>query len=267
MTEKEDLLKYYNERIVTYNENIKDFLVSEALILEDSRQHPESAAEKLFALAESMCDLASNYLAINGISVSINNNKNEDMLNEARKTLYKSVIYIENIVTSKIDAPFSEYENNLAELSGVPDDKRYKLMCKLGLAIDLLKIAYGDNTKWKWSFVDLEARYAVIVKNLYDLKSASQNIHPDSPGYETAVFHLRLIEKLLSQSADKLNERYQLATKRPDDLRLAISYLYALKYILSIFGEKEKLAEVLRKLDVWNAAYTLLTTKKGDAKK
>jgi hypothetical protein len=249
----DDAQKYYAEKTRNYETKIKDYLKREETVLAECRKAPDTAAVKLFSLSNDMLNLTSNYLAINGISAAVLTARNEEALNEARKTLYKAVIYIENVVTGKIHAPFSEYEENLNELSTITEEARYLLMRKLGLTIDLLKNAYGDNTKWKWSFVDIEGRFAAITKNLFDLKNVIANTRPDKHGYETHVRHLQLIKKLLSQTADRYNQRYQLSTKRPEDLRAAVNLLAALKYIHSILGEREAMETVQKKHENWTS--------------
>ena len=38
---------------------------------------------------------------------------NENYLNEGRKRTYKAIIYIEQVVSSRIDVPFSDYEGGV----------------------------------------------------------------------------------------------------------------------------------------------------------
>ena len=50
---------------------------------------------------------------MNSLSLSFLGVKNEAFLNEARKCIYKALIYLEEIVSPIIDAPFSDYEQGL----------------------------------------------------------------------------------------------------------------------------------------------------------
>jgi hypothetical protein len=260
-------VKYCKELAAAYETAIAGLLKFEAQVVTECRNTPATAAEKLFELAGEMCNLASNYLAINGISLAVLEARNEDALNEGRKALYKAVIYLENVVTARTDAPFSEYETNLAELAGVSEERRWMLIRKLGLSIDLLKNAYGTHSKWKWSFVDIEGRFATIVKNLFDLKNAVQNTSPQTAGYETATRHYRLIVKLLEQAADRYIERFTLSTKRAEDVRLAVNYLGALKYVYSVFADSENVEKAQKKHDGWNAVFVKLAAQKTEAVK
>jgi len=219
-----------------------------ALITKDS----SGVAYKKLLLCEEMIYISSLYMTINNLSVTLLDTKNTDSLNEARKTLYKAIIYLEEIVTNYVDAPFADYAEKVEEISNVPFEKRFFLARKLGLAIRLLIDAYGDNTKWRWSFVELQGRYATVAKNMINMKEASKNyFNPRSPDFDNTVFYLRLIKKLLNESATNYRDRYELSTKRIDDIRLAINYLLALRRINIMLNEKDEAEELKKKIIVW----------------
>ena len=246
----EERHKYF-EKIKPYKTVIDTILKREQSIVQVVKKEPAGAAFKRLILVEEMLNLASYYIIINGISQSVLKVKNEDALNDGRKSLYKSVIYLEEIVSNYIDAPFSDYEEKLAEIENMDAAKRYLLARKMGLAIELLENAYGDNTKWKWSFVELEGRYAAVVKNLMNLRAAVANTDPRSPHYEPTVYHLRLIKKLMMQAADRYRGKYELSTNRIDDFKQGIIFLSALKRLHNVMGERDEGEIVKKKLDIW----------------
>ena len=242
----------YVEKINGYCTVIENILKDEV----DARaaiepNNPDSGLKRL-ELTEMMLNLASNYLVINGISQSVLNQRDEEALNEARKTLYKSIIYLEELVSKYIDSPFSDYEEKLAAIESVNAAKRYLLIRKMGLTIQLLVDAYGDNTKWRWSFVELEGRYAVVAKNIVNLKDVVANSDPRSPNYEPTVLHLRLIRKLLMQAADRYREKYELSTNNIDDFKMGINFLSSLKRLNIVTNAQVEVATVQKKLEVWN---------------
>ena len=159
----------YLEKVKKYKEAIDALLSREKNVLALIKKDSAGAALKRLAMVNEMLNLASNYIIINGVSQSVLKVKNEDALNDGRKSLYKSVIYLEDVVSKLIDAPFSEYEEKVAEIESINAAQRYLLVRKMGLAVQLLENAYGYNTKWKWAFVELEGRYAAAAKNVIDL--------------------------------------------------------------------------------------------------
>lgn len=255
----------YNHRLKEYQSTIDKILDREKTILKLAKKDNATAAYKLLILAEDMIYLATMYLAKQKLSSVILKSNNEGPLNEARKALYKSIIYLEEIVTDYIDAPFSDYQDELKRIENVSFKDRYYLVRKLGLAIDMVLQAYGDNTKWRWSFVEMQGRFATISKNILDLKDASENVlNPRSEDYDTALFHLRLTKKLLNQAADQYREKYEAATagSSSEDFNRAIHYLSALRRIHMLLNERNSAEEVKRKMDIWQAKM-----EKDDAKR
>jgi hypothetical protein len=209
---------------------------------------------KKIGLVDDMIHMATLYVGINSLAITIVQTKNNEALNEARKVLYKAVIYLEEIVSNLIDAPFSEYSDKLEEISNITVEKKYAIVRKLGLAIRMVTDAYGDNTKWKWSFVELEARYATVSKNLMDLKNAIQAyIDPRDPDYQIAVPYLRLIMNLLDKAATGYRDKYELSTHRLDDMRLAIQYLLSLRRLQLLLGLTDEGENVKKKAVVWKS--------------
>jgi hypothetical protein len=254
-TQKTNFLKkrQYLKKIQSYNRLIDELLVKEEEILDTMKDDAGNYALERITLTEIMLNLASNYLVVNGVSQSILRIKNEDALNEGRKAVYKSVIYLEDTVSNFVDAAYSEYEEKLAGIEGLDAMRRYTLVRKMGLAIRLLEDAYGDNTKWKWSFVELEGRYAVVTKNLLDLKKAAASLDPHSPEYRPLTYHFRLSRRLLLQAADRYREKYELVTHNLDDFKTGILFLSALQRFLAQMGERSELEMVRKKYNIWIA--------------
>jgi hypothetical protein len=241
----------YLEKISWYQASIEEGLSKEKDLLNTIKQDSPLSAFKRLSLVDVTLNLGSYYIAQNGISQSVLKIRNEDALNEARRSIYKSVIYLEQVVTGLVDAPFSEYEEKLGEIAALGSEQRYYLVRKTGFAINLLENAFGENSRWKWAFVDLEGRFAATAKNMLDLKKIISNTDPRSPNYAPTVYHLRLVKKLLMRAADRYRERYELSTNRVNDFETGILFLHALRRLLMIFGDREEAWTVRRKLDIW----------------
>jgi hypothetical protein len=254
----------YQERVKPYKTAIHEILEREQKELLLIKSEPETAALKRLDLVEDMLNVTSNYIIMSGVSLAVLKVKNEDALNDARKALYKSIIYLGDIVSNFIDAPFADYEEKLAEIESLNAQGRYLLARKMGLTVELLENAYGDNTKWRWAFVELEGRYATVVKNLMNLRSAVANTDPRSPDYEPTVFHLRLIKKLLMQSADRYREKYELSTSRIDDFKQGITFLSSLRRLHVMLGDRDEAEIIKKKLDIWTAKLDADTRKKEE---
>ncbi len=250
----EESRNIFNTKIASYKEEIEKIFENEKSVLAGMGKDDPDKGYKKIKLTEDMIHVSTLYVIINNLSLALLDTKNTDALNEGRKTLYKAIIYLEEIVTNMIDASFDEYKDDVAAIANLTLEKRYELVRKIGLAIRLIVDAYGENTKWKWSFVELEGRFATVAKNLLDLKEATKiYFDPRNSQYDTAVYYLRLIKKLLTESADGYRDRYELSTRRIDDMRLAINYLKALRRTQIVLDERNEAEEVKKKALVWKA--------------
>ena len=241
----------YNASIEPYKEKINAIMEKEKAV-KNTMQSSAGAEYKKLLLCEDMIDAASLYIAQNSLSLKITEVKNNDALNDARKILYKAIIYLEEIVTNQIDVSFADLSEYHDTIKNISIQQRYNLIRKLGLTINILKDAFGDNSKWKWSFVELEGRFATVAKNLIDMKAANKDyIDVRSPNYDITVLYFRLITKLLNNSATSYRDKYELSTRRIDDMRNAIKYLLALRKLYVLIGNTEQAEEVKKKAVVW----------------
>lgn len=254
------MAKISNEARQQYFERIKDYKqICEAILQrEKSLQRvidgdSSGAGYKYLALADERLNLASYFLLQNALSVTLLGVRNETFLNDARKSTYQAIIYLESVVTSLIDAPLSEYSAYLEQIDGFEDEKRYQLIRKLGFTVESVEDAYGEKTKWRWSFVELEGRFATVAKNMINFKTLVAGMDPMADGYAARMGLLELAQTLLGQAADRYREKYELTTTRIDDFKTAISYLSALRRIAIFLGNPDKGDAIKRKIEVWKA--------------
>ena len=242
----------FNSKIAPYKESVKASLEKEKSMLNLIQKDSSGVGYKKLLLCEEQIYVSTIWITINNLSVELLDTKNNDALNDARKALYKAIIYLEDIVTSFIDVQYSEIEDKVAEISNTPLEKRFYLVRKLGLAIKLLIDAFGENTKWKWSFVELQGRFTTVAKNLLDMKQACKDyFDPRSPDYDNTVMYVRLLLRLLDQSSIQYRDRYELSTHRIDDMRSAIHYLLALRRLQILINMKDEAEDIKKKAQVW----------------
>ena len=198
----EESREQFNTEADHYKKRIDESLEKEKNMLTVMKSDSVGVEYKKLILAEEMIYVATLYVQINGSSLKILGVKNNDALNDARKILYKAIIYLEEIVTNSINIAYSELSDQMEAIKNTPIQKRYQLMQKLGLAIQMVIDGFGDNSKWKWSFVELQGRFAVVAKNLLDMKAAVKDyFDPNSPNYDSTVIYVRLVKKLVDDSA------------------------------------------------------------------
>lgn len=241
----------YKEAVAPYKKKIEEELKKEKTVAAD-KSNPSLVPYKKLDLCEQNIYIATLYLAENSLSIRLMNVKNQDVMNDARKTLYKAIIYLEEIVTNFVDTPYADLEKNWAAISDASLERRYLIIRKLGLAIRLLEDALGENSKWKQSFVELKGRFAAVAKNLVDMKAGAKSyFDPQDKNYEMIVHYVNLMQKMLDRAANDYRDRYELASRRLDDMRSAIRFLLAKRRLCITIGDSENAEEIKKKATVW----------------
>ncbi|GHV68464.1 hypothetical protein AGMMS49928_08030 [Spirochaetia bacterium] len=245
----------YDEKIEPFQSSINEIIKREQIITAVLKKDsvPVTAARKRLGLVNDMLNLTSNYILQSSMAQTMLGIKNTDALNEARKSIYKALNYLEEVIGRLVDAPYSDFEEKLEAIRTVSAGQRYNLIRKMGLAVYLLIDAGGENSKYKWAFVELEGRYAAAVKNILDLKAVYAATDPRSPDYEPTIRHVRLMKKMLMQAADRYRNRYEFSTHHVDDFKQGMEFLSALRRITILMGERDMAETVKKKFDVWAA--------------
>lgn len=240
------------EAIKPYQAKITELLSSEQATVKGLGAKDPQTPYKKIDLCEQMIYISTLYMAQNSLSWKILGVKNNDALNDARKIIYKAIIYLEDIITNVIDVPYIDLVKNYDAIIKVPVERRYYIVRKLGLAINMLEDAFGDNSKWKWSFVELKGRFVVVAKNFIDMRQAEKSyIQPGSEGYETTVLYMRFLAKHLEASAAGYRDKYELSTRRIDDMRNGIKFLLARHKLALALRDSKTAEEVKKKAIVW----------------
>jgi hypothetical protein len=241
----------YISKITEYRTNIETLLKKEQESLRAFQSAPENGPAIKLALADDILNLVSYYLLLNSLSLNLLGVKNDGYLNNARKGCYKSIIYLEDVVSPFLDVPFSEYEEKLEKIKDFTHEQRFKLLRKLGFSIQAVVDAFGENSKWRWSFVELNGRFSVVTKNFLDLKNLLSNLDPRSEGYEAIYAHLELTKSLMQAAADDYRQKYELSTLRIDDFRMGVNFLTGLRRIHILLGNAQQTDELKKKAEIW----------------
>ena len=123
----------YFEKVKEHRKTIEAGLAKEKTLLDLLSKDESGAGYKRLMLANDALDLCSWYMLVNGLSVSLLGIKNEDYLLEARKTLVRSVKYIEDAVSAYLDVPFSDYEAKLEEIRDFDSEGTLSAPAQAGL--------------------------------------------------------------------------------------------------------------------------------------
>ena len=250
---KKDLKAEYFYKFKGYKEEIQQIKRQEAHLEGVIATGQAGTSYKRIILADIILNIVSYDLLINALSQTLLGVKNEAYLNDARKGCYKALINLEKVVSNQVEAPFSSYADLLTEIAQVDNETRFFLLRKLGYSIDGVVEGFGANSKWKWSFVEIEARYAAVVKNMINLKTYHSGLDPRKKEYGVLQAHMNLALEFLQKAADGYRQKYELSTRRQDDFRIAINYLSAIHRLHILLGNSAESDLMKKKIEVWRA--------------
>jgi len=247
----EEARKKYFEKIAPYKKKIRDLENKEYNISRMLQNYDPGAVYKRLALVEDYLAKASYHLAMNTLSVFLLGIRNENELSEAKKSCSLAIMQLETVFTGLINAPFQDYEASLEATSSFDEFKRYGLIRKTGLTLSMVRNGFSENSKWRWSLMVLEAKLAAVAKNCLNLQTLVQGMDPRYEGYRERTEYFKLTKKLLQDAADGYRMRYEMATKRAEDFRLAIDFLGALQRLSLLLERQNEANEFKKKSEIW----------------
>ena len=184
-------------------------------------------------------------LKISDLSFEILGFKSETNLTIARKEYYKVIANLENIVGSDVERSLRENDKYLEKISLLNPKQILHLVHKLHSTLDNIIRKVGEGSKWKWSFVEMQARVAVITKNITNFSDIAKYRDPRSDYYDERADLMALCKQSLEEAAKQYRTKYELSGKSREDLKKCIDLLSSLRKIHVLFDETDE-AEKLR---------------------
>ena len=222
-------------------------------ITEEKKQ--KEAHEKPYydlRIAEKYMDQVSNFLAINRVAMEIMNIKNEDALNEARKLIYKILIVIEELTTKDIDPKLTEIMEAQKLFPLFSDVERFNFIQRLFFLVDQLEEAYGINSKWKMSFVEIKGRGVSCARNLLDYNALRTKNDPRLEGYSERMKLRNMVEDGLILAAKSYREKYEVSGHVRDDMKKALEFLKALGRLYILENKRMEFEKIKKTIQLWN---------------
>jgi hypothetical protein len=249
MTIDKEKKQQYNEEVSKLK--IKADEVNRKIKYLESKKD-ENKNINMIQMASLYVDLVSIHCAMTDLSLNLLGFKNESYLDVGRKSVYKALILFEGIVSSAVDIPLGENYELLSSLEGLSDKERLQLIRKIGFTISILQDRYGENSKWRWSFVEIEGRYAVIAKNMFNFRVYQERNDPNLEGFDQRYDYLLLVKDLIIKSSNRYREKYELTNRSPEDMKKAIDFLRALKRIHILFKEHNEVQNISKRIELWS---------------
>jgi uncharacterized membrane protein YgaE (UPF0421/DUF939 family) len=239
-----------------YNDEVKDlkrdvdFLkkaVNEAL--GKKKKHPNIANYYNLEMASRGMDAIDCYLKMNDLSVEMLGLRSSNLLENARKEFYKVLQSLEELVGKDIDRSLKENDTYLATINRINPRHVLALVQRIHRILNNMKNKFGQDTKWKWSFVELHARVAVITKNITSFSELARFRDPRNEFFQERREMMQMCKESLTEAAKQYRTKYEVAGRARDDLTKSIEYLSALRKIHQLFGEDQEVTKLKNIID------------------
>lgn len=239
-----------------YNDEIKDIKsnvdklqkkVNEAM----SKRKKMSSITGYFNLEAVVIQLLiiESYLKMNDLSLEMLGIRNENYLNNARKEFYKVLQSMEEVVGKDVDRSLKENDEYLDKINRFNPHQILKLMQRINFVLRSLRNKVGEGSKWKWSFVELQSRVAVISKNITRFSDVAKYRDPRVEFFYDRRDLMQLCKESLTEAAKQYRAKYEMAGKSREDLKKSIDFLSSLRRIHVIFGEADEATKLKNTID------------------
>lgn len=205
------------------------------------------------------------YCKMNEYSVQIMDIKNDLFLSNSRKNIYQAIKLLESLFGTAVDSPLTDNEEILRRFQHLTPKRILYMIKKIEYSIALVEVAEGENSKRKWTFVELYGKLAVLAKNMINFKEYVNKIFdPSYEFYEEVNELIRECKKLLESSAQKYRTKYELSSRDVSDMNKGIDFLNLLVRINIILNEQEQAQETKKVVEKWKEKLELDLRKKEE---
>lgn len=231
--------KKYNEEISDFKSQFTDLERTIQNYRKDMRANENLVPFYRIAITGAVLQQAAVRLKMNQASERLMNIKNHSFIDDSRKCLGKAFSEMSEVVTLTTDESLDFNRDYLDKIKPFSPKKRLNLLKHLKRTLEDMIVAYGDDSKWKWSFPDLWFKTVVIGKNLIDYREIQSIRDPREKYYYVRQELLEMVKGMLFEVSNQFRNKFELSTKSADDLRYAIRLLSDLRRIAALMGDPE----------------------------
>jgi hypothetical protein len=240
-----------------YNDEIKDLKKEVEEYTRKIKEIQLTKMKKMTKLAEYFnleiatyyMNIINLYLRMNNLSLDMLKQRNEKFLNEARKEFYKVLQALEGVVGDDVDRTLRSNDEYLAKIDRLNPTEILDLIRRVTDVFVNIRSQLGDSSKWKWSFVELQSRVAVITKNITNFSDIAKLRDPRTEYYNERKEMMQMCKDGLAEAAKQFRTKYELTGKARDDMKQTIWLLSALRKIHVLFGESDEANKLKTTID------------------
>ena len=251
--DKAELKKLYHHNITEEKKQVADLDKEIVALKKAASGNAKLLSYYKFSIVSKMLRQIELKLQMNVESEKILGIKNIAFLDLAKKTISAMFTELSVIVPFTTGSSLDGNRENLNKILKFNARQRLYLHKYCKYYVEQLIEAYGDNTKWKWSFPEFRAKVAILGKNIFDFREYQRTRDPRMEFYYDLQEHVKLIKEDLFYAATEYANKYRISTKSTNDMNYAIALLDDLRRICSIVGDDELLKKSKAGIDSYKA--------------
>lgn len=214
-----------------------------------------------FSIAFSNTSVLASHLAekIQGAS-------NTTYLNQARQELSNCISGLNKIFGEQLNSPLTEQQELLENLQNIRPSHKLHLLKEMSMAIERVKKALGESSKWRWSFPDIHYRFITFAKNWFDFKLLQRIKDMNDENYQVLQDYLKLLMEEAQNAAQEFRSRHELSTQEVEDFYKIRNIFEMQRSIYTVNGNKGELERIQTSLDNISEKIENLIAKKEEKK-
>jgi len=244
----------YNDEIKDLKKDVDETYKKINEVSSKKKKAPNIAAYYNFEQSALLIKVMDHYLRMSDLSLEMLGIKNENFLNNARKEYYKIIQLIEEVVGTDMDRSLKENDDYVKRIEQLDPRHVLNLVEKLQALLLNLRNRFGEGSKWKWSFTELQSRVAIITKNIIKFSDIAKLRDPRSQFFYERRELMRTCKEYLTEAAKQWRTKYEMAGKAREDLKKSIDLLSTLRKIHILFGEDEEATKLKNTIDAGKMA-------------
>lgn len=246
----------YNDEIKTFKSEIEKYDKMIKNVLVKKRKNEKIAPYYNLEIANYLLKAIEQNIRINDLSVNMLGFKNNKSLDMARSNFSRILQLMKENFGDEVDREsLKENEELLSKVGRLNARQILDMTNKVNDVFHSLKNSMGEDSKWKWLFVELQAKVAIMNRNLINFSDIQKYRDPRTEFFHDRREHLALAKESLEESAKLYRTKYELSSKSREDLKKSIEILEALRKIHMILGESSESDKLKTTIDA--ARFTL----------
>ena len=213
----------------------------------------EARLDLTIRLNEYLLKDACYHVMVSLLSQSLLSVKASHHLEQARKNCHLIVQYYEEIVGRHVDSSPLEQSSIVSFINKrVSNIERFHWFQRLGFLIDRLDLMHEDNSKWKWSFVDLLGRFVAVMKNFLDVREMIKGLDPAFAYYAEYRDMFSVMVRSMEEIAERYRHKYEHTNKNVDDMKKALQFIAFHRRLCNLVGNNEKSLLLKKQHQAWS---------------